>query len=88
MDNQTIRFRHDCIQKGMANYKSKKHSEMIWALEFLTVLVNENKEIHEFQAIEDDLIIVNNLCGLHARKPFTDINRHYIRARVTKYDCS
>lgn len=88
MDNQTIRFRHDCIQKGMTNYKSNKRSEMIWALEFLTLLINENKEIEEFQAIEDDLIIVNNLYGLHARKPFTDINRHYIRARVTKNDFS
>lgn len=88
INNQTIRFRHDCIQKGMATYETNNHSEMTWALGFLTSLINENKEIQEFQAIEDDLIIIDNLRGLHARKPFADIGRHYIRARVTKHDFS
>lgn len=88
INNQTIRFRHDCIQKGMTTYEINNHSEMIWALEFLTSLINESKETQEFQAIEDDLIIIDNLRGLHARKPFSDIDRHYIRARVTKHDFS
>ncbi|HFC7265783.1 TPA: taurine catabolism dioxygenase TauD, partial [Neisseria meningitidis] len=30
-----------------------------------------------------DLIIIDNVNGLHARTDYTDKNRHYIRARIT-----
>lgn len=82
--SNSIRFRLDYILKGMDVYTNADHAAMTSALNALTQVINENKKVREFKALEDDLIIIDNLKGLHARQPFSDQNRHYIRARVTK----
>lgn len=83
-EDNTIRFRHDCIENGIKKFSDKINKEMKWALEYLVDIINNNKNIEEFNAVADDLIIIDNRHGLHARKDFTDTNRHYIRARASK----
>lgn len=79
----SIRFRHDCIQKGIALNADKISAEMQWAIDFLTSVINIFENINEFSALEDDIIFINNRKGLHARKDFKDASRHYIRARIS-----
>lgn len=82
-DEKIIRFRHDCIQNGIVKNIDKISNEMQWSVDFLTKIINEYKNINEFKAVEDDLIIIDNRKGLHARKNFKDVDRHYIRARIS-----
>lgn len=81
--NKEIRFRSDCIYKGIEDNRDKITDEMISALDYLVNLVNTSNDIQEFSAQDDDLIIIDNTRGLHARTNYTDQARHYIRARIT-----
>lgn len=82
-DNQMIRFRDDCIYKGILENKDKVTQEMIDALDYMVSLIKKPNNIQEFCAQDDDLIIIDNSNGLHARTDYTDKSRHYVRARIT-----
>lgn len=82
LEKEIIRFRYDCIQKGIKQYQIT--SEMHWALNFFKDAINRTNKVTVFSANQGDLIIIDNLHGLHARLPFQDANRHYIRARIGK----
>ncbi|HFG6983043.1 TauD/TfdA family dioxygenase [Acinetobacter baumannii] len=86
-DNSSfIRFRYDCIVQGMFFYKNSISEEMFWAFNFLNQAIKNNNKIQEFKASRGDLIFIDNRRGLHARKDFKDIHRHYIRARLITKD--
>lgn len=85
-EDGSLRFRHDCIENGIKLFKNRINEEVIWAIEHLVGVINNNKNLKEFNALADDLIVVDNRHGLHARRDFTDINRHYIRARASKIE--
>lgn len=73
-----IRFRDDCLYKGISENQEKVTQEMLDALDYLVNLIKNSNDIQEFSAQDDDLIIVDNANGLHARTDYTDKSRHYI----------
>lgn len=78
-----IRFRDDCIYNGIAENQEKVTQEMTDALDYLVNLIKNSGDVQEFSAQDDDLIIIDNANGLHARTDYTDKSRHYVRARIT-----
>lgn len=82
-NTQMIRFRSDCIYKGIEENGSKVSDEMVAALDYLVNVIKNTNDVQEFSAQDDDLSIINNTNGLHARTHYTDKSRHYVRARIT-----
>lgn len=56
---------------------------MVSALDYLVNLIRNSDNVKEFSAQDDDLIIIDNINGLHARTDYADKNRHYVRARIS-----
>ncbi|HEY9988650.1 TPA: TauD/TfdA family dioxygenase [Neisseria meningitidis] len=83
VNTQMIRFRSDCIYKGIEENRNKVSKEMVLALDYLVKIIKNASDIQEFSAQDDGLIIIDNVNGLHAGTDYTDKNRHYIRARIT-----
>ncbi|CDH24560.1 TauD/TfdA family dioxygenase [Xenorhabdus bovienii] len=80
-DNK-IRFRYDCIIKGFKKYPDVKTTEKVWAVEFFNNYLQYKASKKIFPGEMDQLIIIDNHHGLHARTDFQDKYRHLLRARV------
>ncbi|WP_340614552.1 TauD/TfdA family dioxygenase [Xenorhabdus thailandensis] len=59
------------------------HSRKMWAVDFFNNYLQYKANKNIFSADEDQLIIIDNHYGLHARTDFQDKNRHLLRARVS-----
>lgn len=84
-DEKCIRYRLDCIQNGIRALPDlQEGSQIKWCLAELEKVVSNSKKKVVFSAKADDLIIIDNVRGMHSRTHFEDKTRHLIRARVTE----
>ncbi|MBD2783465.1 TauD/TfdA family dioxygenase [Xenorhabdus sp. DI] len=81
-EGNKIRFRYDCIIKGFEKRPDLQTSEKMWAVDFFNNYLQYKATRNVFSADEDQLIIIDNHYGLHARTDFLDEKRHLLRARI------
>ena len=84
-DEKSLRYRLDCIENGLQALPGLQEGSLIkWCLAELEKVVSHSEKKFVFAAKADDLIIIDNVRGMHSRTHFEDKTRHLIRARVTE----
>lgn len=80
-DNR-VRFRYDCLIDGLDKYPELRTVDRVWCIELLNELIENNQFKKIVSVQKDQMILIDNWHGFHARTHFEDKSRFLIRARL------
>ena len=85
LKNETIRFRIDTLELGIAAHMDSLSKEAVGAFLLLKSIVTTSKSIRRFSLSPGDIIFIDNKRCLHGRSAFEDNERHLLRIRMNKF---
>jgi alpha-ketoglutarate-dependent taurine dioxygenase len=80
-ENNTLRWREDTVEKGLAELPEYDHPDLRDALKMLKLALASAPHEVRITLGDDSLVLVDNHRAVHARTAFTDHSRHLLRIR-------
>ncbi|GAB2701520.1 hypothetical protein GCM10010442_19410 [Kitasatospora kifunensis] len=80
-ENNTLRWRKDTVEKGLAELPEYDHPDLRDSLKLLESALNDAPQEVRLTLGDDSLVLVDNHRAVHARTAFTDHERHLLRIR-------
>ncbi|GGU65309.1 hypothetical protein GCM10010211_33030 [Streptomyces albospinus] len=80
-EQNTLRWRKDTVEKGLAELPEYDHPDLRDALEMLESALAEAPHEVRLTLEDDSFLVVDNHRAVHARTAFTDHDRHLLRIR-------
>ncbi|WOD06186.1 TauD/TfdA family dioxygenase [Marinomonas sp. GJ51-6] len=85
LNEDTIRFRVDTLEKGIYVHKELISQNAIAAFNVLKSIVTTSKKIKRVSLTPGDILFLDNKRCLHGRSAFKDNARHLLRLRMNRF---
>ncbi|MFE3647342.1 TauD/TfdA family dioxygenase [Streptomyces sp. NPDC059152] len=80
-ERNTLRWRRDTVEKGLAELPEYDHPDLRDALGMLESALAEAPHEVRLTLVDDSFIVVDNHRAVHARTEFADLDRHHLGIR-------